>query len=90
MMGDSLSIACRDCKKSLCVGQDSAGGAVIYSKNEGLMNVFEEFLYEHEEHDIVFTRKIGDTRFDYDEIDVEPYIPIKKWRISVLLRWFLK
>jgi hypothetical protein len=68
-MSDTLSIACKDCKKHLWIGQDSWGGAVIYSRSTKDMDALEEFLYKHEDHELMFTRKMVDYFFDYEEVE---------------------
>jgi hypothetical protein len=52
-MSATYSIACKDCKKSLWVGQSPR---TLYSGEPDTMEALKEFLFDHMNHNLEFGR----------------------------------
>ncbi len=65
-MSMTYDIVCVKCKKELWIGQ----GSTIYTGEKETMEKLKKFLYEHENHPLMFTE--ANKTYDFMEDDVLP------------------
>jgi len=73
-MSRTYELACRDCKKTLWIGQgwpDHKTEKPHLYKADKYMKALEKFLFDHQEHNLVFGDDERLETEDYKEIEVE-------------------
>lgn len=70
-MSATYSLGCRDCKKKIWIAQGT-GYRCLYSGNQKCMEALREFLFDHEEHNLVFADNINNEEMlSWDDIEYE-------------------
>lgn len=72
-MSKTYSIACKDCRKHLWIGQGSynADQRRIYRTDRHLKALL-AFLFDHQKHNLLFDENCESEIGGYEEIEVEP------------------
>lgn len=65
-MSNTFDIVCVKCKEKLWVGQ----GQTLYFREEHTMEKFKEFLFEHQNHPLMFTE--ANLTYDFIEDGILP------------------
>lgn len=76
-MSRTQNIACKQCKKSLWIGQAGAGSdrGYIYSGQAHTMTALGEFLWDHIDHPLVFTEDSNLDDFEEVQPVIAPFVP---------------
>ena len=66
-MSVCFSLGCKKCKKDIWIGQSSLVKSYIYTDDKEVMKNLEKFLYDHMDHELVFSTSDGIYDMHFEE-----------------------